>query len=165
MLAAGFLAYLGALNFFVVLIVAFTGAIVGDNIWFWVGQKGGTPLVEKYGKFFFLTKKRVKRAKDYLDRHGSKAIFVSRFIFGTRTSTAILAGALGMPAKKFARSNLTGAGVWAILTASLGYLFGKSFEVLRGYIARTEHTLLILAGAAIIIFILRFLFSLTGKDI
>jgi len=165
LLTAGFLAYLGALNFILVLVVGFSGAIVGDNIWFWVGQKGGTPLIERYGKFFFLTKKRVRKARAYLDQHGSKAIFASRFIFGTRVSSAVLAGALGMPVKKFVRSNVAGAGIWAIVTAALGYLFGKSLELLRHYISRTEHLLLILAGAAIIIFLLRFLFSLTGKDI
>jgi len=163
LLTAGFLAYLGAMNFFVVLIVAFAGAIFGDNVWFWVGRKGGTHLIEKYGKFFFLTKKRVNRARKYFDTHGPKTIFISRFVFGTRVSTAILAGALGMPQKKFLRSNVAGAASWTIITASLGFLFGKSFQLLRSKLVQTEHALLILAFFAIIIFLLRILF--TARDI
>ena len=163
LLTAGFLSYFGAMNFFVVLIVAFFGAIIGDNLWFWAGRKGGTHLIDRYGKFFFLTQKRVNRARKYFDTHGSKAVFVSRFVFGTRVSTSILAGALGMPLKKFQRSNVAGAASWTIITAGLGYLFAKSFELLRAYLVQTENALLILAVFVIIIFILRFIF--TAKDI
>jgi membrane protein DedA with SNARE-associated domain len=163
LLAAGFLAYIGALNFWLVLVFGFFGATLGDNIWFWIGARGGTPFLEKCGKFFFLTKKRINKAKAYFNNHGSKTIFFSRFIFGTRISSAILAGALGMRQKKFLKSNVAGAGTWAIITVSLGYFFGNSFEVLRRYLKGTEIALLILAAVVLIILLLRFL--LTSKDI
>ena len=164
LLTAGFLAYLGGLNFFLVLIFAFAGAIFGDNLWYFAGKKGGTKLIDRYGKFFFLTAKRIDRARKYFETHGSKTIFFSRFIFGTRVSTALLAGSLGMPQRKFFRSNLAGAASWTVITAGLGYVFGKSFELLRSQLAQTENALLILGFFAIILFILRFLVTAT-KDL
>ena len=157
LLASGFLAYLGALNIWLVIISGFVGAVVGDNIWYYIGRHGGTHFIDNYGKFFLLTKKRVSKAQKYFDTHGAKTIFFSRFIFGTRISSAVLAGALGMSRKKFLRSNVAGAGLWACLTVGLGYFFGNSFELLRHYIHQTEVALLILAIIVIIIFILRYI--------
>ncbi len=159
LLAAGFLAYLGLMNFWLALIVGFCGAIAGDNLWFWMGRKSGQQFIEKFGRYFFLTARRLKKARIYFENHGSKTIFISRFIFGTRISSAVLAGALGMDWKNFAKSNLVGAVVWTIVTLAIGYLFGHSFEFLLKIFRRAEIALLILAGAAIIILIFRFLMN------
>lgn len=156
LLAAGFLSYLGALNFWLVLVLGFFGAVIGDNIWFWIGSRGGQAFINRFGRIFFLTRGRIEKAKKYFHHHGSKTIFFSRFVFGTRISSAILAGALGMPKDKFMKSNVLGAGVWAVVTVSLGYIFGNSFELLRRYFHKTELALLILAIIVIIILILRF---------
>ncbi len=160
LLAAGFLVYLGLMDFWLALLFGFSGAIAGDNIWFWLGKKMGTRFIERFGKFFLLTARRLKKAKKYFDNHGPKTIFISRFIFGTRISSAILAGALNMTWKEFARSNLVGAGIWTVLTLAIGYLFGHSFEILLRVFRRAEISLLILLGIAIIILILRFFISL-----
>ena len=159
LLAAGFLAYLGTLNFWLVLLVGFSGAVIGDNIWYYIGRHGGTPFLQKFGKFFFLNNKRIARAKVYFEDHGAKTIFFSRFVFGTRISSAILAGTLGMTREKFFKSNVLGAGAWAIITTMLGYAFGNSFSLLRHYLQRTETALLILGVIVIIILILRFLYN------
>ncbi len=162
LLLAGFLCWLGALNFFAVILFGFFGAIVGDNIWYHVGKRGGIPFIERYGKLVLLTRSRIRRAEKYFSQHGAKTIFFSRFVFGTRISTAILAGAFKMPMRKFMRSNIAGAAVWSIITIGLGFVFGNYFEVLRKAVQRTELALLILAGSIIIILILRFLVSSTS---
>lgn len=100
--------------------------------------------------------------KDYFEHHGAKTIFFSRFVFGTRVSTAILAGGLNMNYRKFFRSNVLGAGAWAVVSSFLGYVFGHSFVSLRQYLHTTEVSLLILVLIVFIILILRFLFNRTN---
>lgn len=156
LLSAGFLAYLGLLNIWWVLVFALAGAVIGDNLWYSVGRYGGTKLIRKYGKFFWLTKARIQKASSYFDQHGNKTIFISRFIFGTRIGSAALAGTFGMKYRRFVYSNILAAAVWVVITAFLGYFFGRSFNTLRHYVHGTEMALLILAIAAIIIVLLRF---------
>lgn len=162
LLTAGFLSYLGLMNFWLVLLFGFFGAIVGDNLWFWIGYKVGPNCLERFGKYLFLNETRIQKAKLYFNNHGRKTVFASRFIFGTRISSAILAGAFGMQRKTFVKSNVLGAGVWAIITAMLGYLFGSSFNLLARLFRRAEISLLILLLLAIIILILRF--SLNSEE-
>ncbi len=155
LLIAGFLAFLGALSLPLVILVGFFGAAVGDNIWFYLGQKGGRGFLYKYGKYFLMHESRIINAEKYFQNHGRKTVFFSRFVFGTRISSAILAGALGMKSKMFILANFFGAAIWAIITALLGYFFGRSFEALAAGLKRTELALLILVLAAIIILLLR----------
>lgn len=54
LLTAGFLAFLGVFNLWLVIIVAFFGASVGDNFWYHVGHIGGIPFLQSYGKYIFL---------------------------------------------------------------------------------------------------------------
>jgi membrane protein DedA with SNARE-associated domain len=157
LLAASILAYTHALNIWWVLVIAIAGAVVGDNLWFFVGRTGGRKFVDKYGKFFFLTKKRVDKAELYFGKHGRKTIFFSRFIFGTRMGSAALAGTFGMSCKRFMLSNIMSAVSWVLVTAFIGYFFGSSFHDLVNIFHRTELALLILAGSALIIVIIRFI--------
>lgn len=155
LLLGGFLSYLGTLNLWLVMLIGFVGAATGDNLWFWIGRKGGRPFIDKYGKYFLLHEERVKNAEEYFRNHGKKTVFISRFVFGTRISSAILAGAMGMRNKSFWTANLIGAAVWAIVTTLLGYFFGRSFKLLVRGFHRTELALLILVLAVIIILLLR----------
>lgn len=155
LLTAGFLAFNGAVNVYWVILIAFLGAITGDNIWYAVGRYGGLKFINRYGKFMLLSKERIQRAAEYFEKHGRKTVFFSRFIFGTRIGSAALAGTFGMSRKRFILSNAVGALTWVIITVLLGYFFGSSFHNLRHAVHGTEIALLILAALAFIIAIIR----------
>lgn len=157
LLTAGLLTYAHVLNIWLVMIVALLGAVVGDNLWFYIGRLGGRRFINRYGKLFFLTQKRISKAELYFGQHGRKTVFFSRFIFGTRMGSAALAGTFGMSCKRFFTSNIVGAISWVIITTSIGYFFGRSFHDLLYVFHRTELALLILAGAALIIVVIRFI--------
>ena len=70
----------GRLNIALVALLGFVGAVLGDNIGFAIGHFGGRPLVERYGRYVFLTPGRLDRATNFFDRHGGKIIVVARFI-------------------------------------------------------------------------------------
>ena len=159
LLTAGFFAYLHVLNLWIVMVVALAGAVVGDNIWFAVGKYGGMPFLEKWGKFFFLSKKRISKAAEFFNKHGSKTIFFSRFIFGTRIGSATLAGTFGMSFKRFFTSNILAAAVWVFITSLIGFFFGSSFSILLHLLHDAEYALLISALGVLIIVVLRLVFT------
>ena len=74
----------GRLNIALVGLLAFCGALLGDNIGFAIGHFGGRRLAERYGRYVFLTRERLDTATSFFERHGGKIIVVARFIEGLR---------------------------------------------------------------------------------
>jgi membrane protein YqaA with SNARE-associated domain len=72
----------GRLNILLVALLGFCGAVLGDNIGFAIGHLGGRPLLERYGRYIFLTPARIDAAAGFFDRHGGWIIIVARFIEG-----------------------------------------------------------------------------------
>jgi membrane protein DedA with SNARE-associated domain len=70
----------GRLNVFLVGLLGFCGAVLGDNIGFAIGHFGGRPLIERHGRYIFLTRERIQRATGFFQRHGGWIIRVARFI-------------------------------------------------------------------------------------
>jgi membrane protein DedA with SNARE-associated domain len=154
-IAAGFLAKIGLVNFWWAMLFCFLGAVSGDNFWYVVGKYGGIQFLHKYGKFLGVNQERIDKAHRFFDKYGMGTVFIARFIFGTRLTTSMVAGSSKMPENKFLKANISGAIVWVGIVGSLGYLFGKSFKMIALLVKRTETILLILAVLAIIIVIFR----------
>lgn len=126
LIAAAIFAGAGHMNIAVVILVAVAGAIIGDNIGFVIGHFGGRPLVERFGRYIFLTPERLDRAEDFFNRHGGKVVTVARFIEGLRQANGLLAGIVGMHWLKFLVFNALGAVLWVGTWAALGYLAGEN---------------------------------------
>ncbi|OGC82733.1 MAG: hypothetical protein A2788_00385 [Candidatus Abawacabacteria bacterium RIFCSPHIGHO2_01_FULL_46_8] len=148
LLAGSFTASLGLLNFFWVIISAFFGAIIGDNLTYLIGKKGGRPFLDRFGKYVFLTPKRQKHLDHHFKNHGGKTMFITRFVWGSRLATTLLAGALGMNYRQFVTYNCLSAAIWATLIGTLGFLFGHSWTLLKGYLKGTAISLLIFFALA-----------------
>jgi membrane protein DedA with SNARE-associated domain len=141
LIAAAIFAGSGHLNIALVILVAVAGAIIGDNIGFAIGHFGGRPLVQRFGKYVFLTPERLDRAEDFFNRHGGKVVTIARFIEGLRQANGFLAGIVGMHWLKFLGFNALGAVLWVCIWAGLGYLAGEhivdiyaGFEKYRWYV-------------------------------
>ena len=102
----------GRLNIVLVGLLGFVGALLGDNIGFAIGHFGGRPLLDRYGRFIFLTPDRVARATGFFDRHGGWIIIVARFVEGLRQANGIIAGMSGIHWAKFLVFNAIGAALW-----------------------------------------------------
>lgn len=155
-IASAFLARFGVINFWLAMLICYLGTVSGSNFWYVVGKYGGMELLHKHGKYFGINEARVQKAHDFFAKYGVRTIFLSRFVFGVRLTSSLIAGSSEMDEKKFLEANLSGAAVWLIIVGSLGYLFGKSLKTVELLVKRTETTLLILAVLAIIILIFRF---------
>ena len=101
------------------------GAILGDNIGFYIGRTGGRRFVERFGRFFFLKMEHLDKAAKFFDHHGPKAVFFGRFITFLRIWAAFLAGMNRMRWKTFLFYNALGGIVWAVYISLLGFFAGR----------------------------------------
>src|SRR5690349_5042044 len=99
----------GRLNIWLVALLGFCGALLGDNIGFAIGHFGGRRLAERYGRYVFLTPERLDKASGFFDHHGGKIIVVARFVEGLRQANGIIAGTTGMQWRRFLLFNAIGA--------------------------------------------------------
>lgn len=107
---------------------AAAGAIIGDNIGFWIGIKGGYRLVRRYGPKVRLGEGKLKVARYLFDRHGAKLVFFGRFISVLRSYAAFLAGTTKMRWPRFVVANAAGGILWAAIYTSAGYYAGAALE-------------------------------------
>ena len=102
--------------------VAAAGAIVGDNIGYWVGRQGGWRLLRRHGHRVGLDEGKLKLGRYLFLRHGGKVVFFGRFVGILRTYAAALAGANHMPFPRFFVFNASGGIVWASIYG-FGYYY------------------------------------------
>lgn len=105
-----------------IVLVAAAGAIVGDNIGYWVGRQGGWRLLRRYGHRVGLHERRLKLGRYLFLRHGGKVVFFGRFVSILRTYAAALAGANHMPFPRFFAFNASGGLIWAAIYG-FGYYY------------------------------------------
>jgi membrane protein DedA with SNARE-associated domain len=146
LIAAAFYAGLGQLNIWLVALVGFIGAVIGDNIGFAIGNYGGRPLVESVGKYVFLTPKRLDAAEKFFNRHGGKVVVLARFVEGFRQLNGIIAGISDMKWPKFILFNAIGAALWVALWTTVGYLGGSHIETFLKY--QLYFTIAVVLGVA-----------------
>ncbi|WP_211454337.1 DedA family protein [Collimonas antrihumi] len=125
---AGVAAYRGHLVLPTVMVVGTLASFLGDQLYFYVGRRYGTALLER----FPFVQSRAARAKALLDRHHLPLILSIRFLYGLRIAGPIAIGMSGVPWFRFLVLNLMGAVVWAIVIAGAGYGFGQALAYLLG---------------------------------
>ena len=94
---------------------AAAGAILGDNIGYWVGREFGYRLLLRYGAYIGISDSRIKLEQYLFLRHGTKVVFFGRFVAQLRILTAFLAGENRMDWRRFLLANAAGGILWATL--------------------------------------------------
>jgi len=145
----------GRLNIALVALLGFAGALLGDNIGFAIGHFGGRPLVERYGRYIFITPERLNKATQFFERHGGKIIIVARFIEGLRQANGIIAGISGMHWAKFLFFNAIGAALWVIVWTSVGYFAGSNINTIYDEATRYSRYLAIAFVVLVVAYIVR----------
>jgi membrane protein DedA with SNARE-associated domain len=148
-IAASIYAGSGRLNVVAVGVVAFVAAVLGDNIGYGIGRFGGRRLVDRWGKYVFLTPERVDKAEEFFDRQGAKIITIARFIEGLRQANGIIAGISKMHWLRFIAYNALGAGLWVGTWVSIGYFAGQHINTIYGVI--TRYSLYVAIAAVVVI--------------
>lgn len=163
LIAAGALVHQGTLDFGDALFFGVLGAIAGDQIGYWVGRKGGRPLVLRWGRYAFVTPDRLNRAEAFFERHGGKAVFLARFVAGLRVFGALVAGTSRMPWRRFFLYNALGGTVWATTAVSAGYFLWASIRLIEHWLGRAS---LVLVAVLVLGLLLHHLYrrSMRGRD-
>lgn len=126
LIAASVLAQRGHLNIVAVIAVAAIAAIVGDNLGYWAGRKGGRRLLERAPVVDRYAGRLLPRAEQFFQRHGPKTVFIGRFVSVLRVTAAWMAGISHMSWWKFLAWNAAGGIVWAVLVGTISYYFGRA---------------------------------------
>ena len=126
LIAGAVLASQGQLKIELVIPLAAAGAIVGDNLGYLIGRKGGRWLLERPGRFRRQRMQVLRVGEPFFERHGPKAVFFGRFLLGLRVWASWLAGATRMPWRSFAFWNASGGIGWATGVGLLAYFLGHS---------------------------------------
>jgi membrane-associated protein len=143
---AGVLSASGDLLLAFVIVFAAGGAIVGDNVAYWIGRTVGHRLVERF--FSGERRKRIEWAQEQIEERGGYLIVVGRFIPGGRTAVTLASGLLEMRWRRFIAFDVAAGLLWALYASLLGYLGGRTFEEnpLKGFAIAFAVALLV-AGA------------------
>lgn len=115
-----------------VIAAAAAGAILGDNLGFWVGREGGYRLLRRFGHYIHLDERKLKLGQYLFMRHGGKVVFFGRFVAVLRAWAAFLAGTNRMPWSHFLVFNAAGGILWATIFGLGGYILGDNFSRIAG---------------------------------
>jgi membrane-associated protein len=122
----GVFASSGDLVLVLVIVFSAAGAILGDNIAYWLGRLAEGPIVRRF--FAGEKRRRLEWAERQIDERGGYLIIVARFIPGGRTAVTISCGILDMPWRRFLAFDVAAGAIWATYAAMLGYFGGRAFE-------------------------------------
>lgn len=131
LLTAGLLASQGFLSLPILIPLIFIGAVLGDNVGYWFGNKVGPPIFNRPNSRFF-RRENLLKAREFYDRHGAITVTAARFMPFIRTFAPIVAGAVDMQYRVFFFFNLLGGVLWGIGVTVIGYLIGYFFGQLEG---------------------------------
>jgi len=126
LIAAGVYASEGHLSIVSVIVVAAAGAIIGDNIGYWLGREAGRRLIYRYAWTRRLADRMMPPAERFFEKHGGKAVFLARFFGGLRVTGAWMAGITHMPWWRFLLWNAAGGIVWAVGVGLVAYYAGRA---------------------------------------
>ena len=128
-LLGGYAAGSGQLHGLGVMAAAATGAILGDNIGYWVGRRAGWGLILRVGGLLRQSPEQLDRLREQFLRHSGKSVLL--------VVAGPMAGAVGMPYPRFLLCNAAGAVLWAGTMVSLAWLGGRWIpfdQMMRGVI-------------------------------
>lgn len=120
------------LSIILVVAAAAFGAILGDNVGFWLGRQFGFPLLLRFGPAIRITPRRIKLGQYLFLRYGGAVVFFGRFVAVLRALAAFLAGTNQMTWPRFLFFNAAGGIVWASVYGFAAYYLGKEIHHLIG---------------------------------
>lgn len=151
---AGYLAYQGVFNLFLISIVGAAGCTAGSIISYYIGLKGGRPLIERYGKYFFIKTGHMDIAEEWFGKYGDRAVFFSRLLPVVRTFISLPAGIGRYDFKKLVAFSFLGSLPWCFALAYIGFSLGPYWENIIGFFNGLD----IAVVAVVILLALYFLF-------
>jgi membrane protein DedA with SNARE-associated domain len=125
---SGYLVYLGRFNLLLVVAAGTVGCNIGSAIAYWIGAKGGRPLVERYGKWIMMSHHDLDRMTWFFDKYGSIAVLLARMMPLVQSFVGFPAGIARMSRLRFHIYTTLGSLVWYFCLASAGMKLGEKWH-------------------------------------
>ena len=153
-------------SFIVMALAGTLGYVVGALVGWWIGLRGGRPLLERRGRWLHVTPERLDRAERWFQRWGNVGVLVGRVTPIVRSFVSIPAGVFEMPLAPYALYTLVGSAVWSFAIAGVGYGLGSSYERFNHGFKYAEYGVVagVLALAAYLIYRLRKAATVRRRD-
>jgi len=147
---SGFLVAEGRMNLWLVSLMGALGNVAGSLLAYWIGAKGGRPLIERYGRYVLISKHDLNTADRWFAKYGEATAFFSRLMPIVRTYISFPAGVARMNVWRFSLYTFLGALPWSAALAYAGVRMGEHWEMIREKLHRFDLAvgLLIVAGLA-----------------
>ncbi|HLW53415.1 MAG TPA: DedA family protein [Candidatus Angelobacter sp.] len=150
---AGYLVYVGKFNLLWAATAGAIGCNLGSVVAYEIGSFGGRPLVERYGRYIWITHHDLNLADRFFHRFGSAAVLLGRLLPVIRTFIALPAGIARMPRLRFHLYTFAGSWPWCFALAWVGMKLGEKWATdprLRQWLHRLDAVIIvaILAAAA-----------------
>jgi len=143
----------GPWNFWLVVIAATIGNVLGSLIAYAIGAWGGRPFLERYGRYLLIRPHEIETAERFFAKWGSQTAFFSRFLPIVRTFISFPAGVARMPLGRFIVYSAAGAFVWSVGLVYGGTLLGANWVDIRHALQPFDTVILIAVAIGVILFI------------
>ena len=152
MIPAGYLAYKGEMNIYIVVFMGILGSLAGALFNYFLAIKLGRKFLIKYGKYFFIKEETITKMENFFKNHGHISTFSGRLIPAVRQYISFPAGLARMNLVTFSIYTSLGAGIWVIILTLLGYFIGGNEELIK------EYTRFIIVGILISLAVMGYLY-------
>jgi membrane protein DedA with SNARE-associated domain len=125
---AGYALAHGQLQLILLATIGSIGANLGSIPAYWVGAKGGRPMIEHYGRYILLSGHDLDRADRFFAKYGSIAVLIGRLLPIVRTFIALPAGIAKMNQVRFHVYTFIGSWPWCYALAFIGMKLGATFD-------------------------------------
>jgi membrane protein DedA with SNARE-associated domain len=125
---SGYLVYTGRFNLYLVATAGALGCNLGSALAYWVGAKGGRPLVERFGKYVLLSTHDLDRTEYFFHHYGQITVLVGRMLPVVRAFIALPAGIGRMPQLRFHLYTFIGSWPWCFALAWIGMKLGQHWD-------------------------------------
>ena len=149
LIPAGYLAAQGKMNAGIAVFCGMFGSLLGAIVNYGVSLWLGRPIMERIGRYVFVTADKLDAADRYFARHGEITTFIGRLIPGIRHLISIPAGISRMNLPRFALYTSLGAGVWSAVLVAVGYWVGVNEDLWRPLLQKA--TLWLFGGIAVLV--------------
>ena len=134
MIPAGYLAYKGEMNIYIVILLGVVGSLCGALFNYYFALKFGRTFLLKYGKYFFVSHESIEKTEKFFKNHGHISTFSGRLIPGLRHYISLPAGLAKMNLFVFCLYTTLGAALWVTILTLLGYYLGDNQELIKEYL-------------------------------
>lgn len=154
---AGWMVAMGKWNLWLAVFFGTVGNTLGSCVAYWVGATGGRPLVERFGRYIFISHHDLELADRWFARYGEWTVFFSRMMPIVRTFISLPAGIARMNFFKFLVYSIAGALPWSFALVYAGKVFGDNWESIRRFLQNFDYLIAVAIIALVALYLYRHL--------